>query len=860
MDEFEQYADDKDEFEKFVDQPKGDTTPFDYKKKPLMIRGGLVVNPDIRSEEDKARAAKGINVDYTMPAKASFIQSLASNKDEANSFVGSYLNSAYPDAPRRIGDRGNVEFLDPLTKRWTEALAGAAGVAGELPEALFSTAGGVGGGMAGGAVGGPAGAALGSSAGTGIGQFAGDLTRQAIGKFFGINQSQDLASMSSESVPEAVGAAGLDLGVAGLYGAGRGVKTWLFGRQVLKPHEAQALLTAQQHADALVTQINREVGGIFHPTTAQKGAQHFSEPAERMLSAQGQARTNPYTGHDILANQQSNERALDMYFDNATLSQRMQGVNGPSEGGEPLRQAINDEGFNKSRQLVAEKANAEDAGKAALEKLPSQADKGGAGRAVRTELVAKYSEAKKATDAAYGDYKSLIKETATQPSAIAVPWSRDVKGLQKTLRAAIERSPRERSKQARNTLLLDTTTNKEISLSDLDDMLKDLRDDIRSGTKGKLDVPLNLRDAKRLEKSLTGMRNDFLQKSEPEVYDALMKAEKAQANESNLFKYGLTQQLLKPDGRGRFKITDAGVIAKIVKNQDAGAAKELGGIVRSNPDAMLEVQNYLFAMYRRQVDPKGGMVPNAANHAKFMQNYGAVVKEFFTPEQAAQLNQLGGFADVISTNTMKIKALNRIWANDFKGRLKSMSSEDLVEAVNGKFDVDEVRKLHTLATAYGEDVTKAWKAGVAEDLRGRLFKGGDHIDPRQLSDLVTDYDRMKKLSILYGPGYIKSLNTLNDAMKMITRISRDIDRYPKNTLFTDIARMTYAPPLSQGGRVVTLGQNNRARSFYNRLWAALNDPAELSNLANRTSKTMQTMRALDIGTNTARSLEDLQND
>jgi hypothetical protein len=843
------------EMERLEAQLGANKTPYPIQKQPLMMRGGPVITQgpegpetiDMRSEADKQLAAKGVNPDYKLPIKESIIQGLATNSTEKEAFINSYLQKAYPNVPTRKGDTGEIEFLDPATKRWTVAYPGAAALVSELPEAVLSTVGAAVGSLNPvSAAGGPAGMAVGGAFGAGIGQLAGDVFRQKMGQAFGINQTQNMGSMASDAVPEAVATGAIDLGTTAIYGAGRGVKTWLFGRQILKPEEAQSLLNAQMHSDALVKEINSKAGVNFNPTTAQRGAQFFNEPAEKMLTAESQAKTDPFIGNQLAANQTNNERALDQYFDAISLNQRLAGVTTPGEGGERLRLALDAE-------QQGAKANAGQA----LAALPANMDKGAAGRSIRETLAARYNAAKLNTDNAYAEYKTLINETEKNPSTIAVPWTLEVRTLQKQFEAAMERSPRLRSKQSREALMLDTK--QPVNLSDLDDLLKDLRNDIRQGTKGKLDVPLNLRDAKRLEKSLTNMRNKYLEDNEPEAYQALLKAEKAQTDEANTFRYGLTKNLLTQESKGKYKITDAGVITRIMKNQDAAAAKEIAEIVKSNPDAMLATQQFLFAQYRRAVDPKRAMIPNVQNHKKFMEKYGDVVKEFFTPEQAAKLDQLGEFADIIAGNTRTIKALNKVWAKDFAGRLKSFSAEDLTEAVNGKFDVDEVRKLKTLANAYGPDVVKSWQAGVAQDLRQRIFKG-DNIDPSRLQALVSDGDRMRKLGVVFGPKYIQDLNTLNDAMKMITHISRNIDRFPKNTLFTDIARATIAPPLGREGRIVTLGQNNRARSFMNNVYQALNDPEYLSEMASRTARTMRTVAGVTTATTAYQKLRDMQHD
>jgi hypothetical protein len=837
------FDDEEDPFADIADEglPVGNTTPYTPAPKPMMGRGGpmaelspsgeVVAKQAPLSKAKQTAADRGVKIDAPqLPFKESFKAGLASNKEERDSYIKAYIEGLYkaqdkPIPEMRVGpDTNEVEYFDG--DRWVLAEPQASEGLAEAPEILFSSAGALAGAKAG-TLGGPAAPVtvpIGAIIGTFIGQMAGDTARQGLGKASGINQEQTLGTMVDQSMPDAYTAAAFEAGGQLAYGAYRGGKAWWTGRQVATPAQAQEILTSHKRTQMLIDRVNKEVGGIFQPTTAERAAFSGSEAGEQLKAAQDTYRDSMYIGHDIASRQERNERAAAMYYDNVTLNQRLAGSESAEQGGRALRNAMDQEKRDASSALQGVGNNPPTAGQA--------------GGALREGLEKQYTSIRQATDAAYANYDTLAKKSAkTGLSTIEVPWSKEVLAQQRNLARAIERSPYARAKQGKSALILDTEN--PMNLADLDELLKTVRDDLRRAKSGKSDLPFSKLDAQRLEASLEGMRNQYLQANHPDVYDALTKAETAQKFESDTFKRAATRGLLKPDGAGGYTLSDAAVIGRIFKSGDARAAAEMSDILGSNPEAKLQAQEFLVGLYRRYVDPKHTLIPDTNRHKEFMRKYGDTIKQFFTKEQQDKIKTIGGLAEVVATARGKKDLLDRALLSRFKGKINNMSSEELVEAVtSGKFDLQEVRDLHTIARQYGQDVIDHWKSGISGDLRKRLMKD-EKLDYNQVVKLVDDYDQMAKYREVFGSSFSKNLEDLRDILKMIQPSQRNIHKYTKSSLLTDLVRFAYASPLTQAGRGVTLGQSARARSFHFKLAAALDDPAELSKLVSRSKRTLQ---------------------
>jgi hypothetical protein len=286
-----------------------------------------------------------------------------------------------------------------------------------------------------------------------------------------------------------------------------------------------------------------------------------------------------------------------------------------------------------------------------------------------------------------------------------------------------------------------------------------------------------------------------------------------------------------------------------MRNKDPAAAEEIADILKSDPAALQETQNYLFALYRRSVADGNEMTSRSfKKHKAFMDAYGPVLDKFFTPAQATRIRELGGFADVVAQNGTKLKALEQAFQKSTGGQIERMSAENLVDRVFTKsFSNEMVRDVKRLASQFSPDVLKSWQAGVGNKLRERLFKDG-MVDGAALDKLVTrDSDSMSKLVTLFGPQYRRDLETLHKGMQLARQTAPNVKLPNKNTFWTDMSRMTWAPPMTRAGREVSLLQNTRERALANKVYRALTDPEELSKLASRTARTMRMVRNITVG-------------
>lgn len=861
QDPFADIADEQDPFHDIPDEnlPIGNTAPYEHHKKPLMIRGAQVIDQDRTPEPLKQAAKSGVNIDARRPSIESLKAGFAANPAEKDAFLTSAIATRYgQDAVTRTGpDSGQLEFYNPESGRWELAEPNAMSMLPDLIEAVPATLGAVGGGMAG-SVGGPVGAAAGGAGGAAIGQAAGHAAKLKLGQAFGLNESMSNTSIAADSAKEGALAGAFDLGGSAVYGAYRGIKAVILGQQFLKPAEAAELLNAQRRADKLVAEVNSQVpsvtGDLFKPFTAQIAPDTIG--GKKLLAASNQVLSDPVVGPKLAGQIEKNEFALGAYFDNTVLPNRM-GLEAPHQGAEPLKTAIAGERQASTDPLAAGRDNATDAAAAQMNKIQSP-NPAMAGSKVRQGIVDKYMAAKKVKNDAYAEYQAAAGYDGNGVSSIEVPISDELLAQQKALKAQIKRIPLKSAAAGKKELLLKKGST--INLADLDTMLKQLRADQRSAKRGKLNIPYNELDSKRLEETLTTMRNNYLDEVNPEARQVLEKAEHAAFEEANTFKYGLAKNLLVKEG-GAYKLSDAKVIATILRNKDPRAASEISEILDSDPEAKLAAQNYIFALYRKAVTMRSDRAkPIYDKHKEFMDQYGPVIREFFDPKQEARLNELGGFAETISKNTDNLKLLNAIWNKSYKGKIDRLTAEGLTDKVFTKsFSNEDVRNIAQIAGRYSPEVLASWRAGVADKLRERMFKDG-LIDGAGLTKLTGDMDTMLKLRTIFGPKYMQNLETLKKATDMVRQVPADINLPNKNTFWTDFARSTYAAPLSREGRIVSMFQNTRSRALANKIYRSLTDPEELGKLASRTRRTMERIMQINVGGTAYQNLEEMQED
>jgi hypothetical protein len=846
----------------YAQPPKADTTPYKYKPQPLMTRGGPltrlneqgeVSTVDMTPPEMQQAAKSGVDIDARLPNMESFKAGFASNPAEKDAFISTYIAGRYgEDAITRVGpESGQLEYFNPETQRWSLAETTAMEAVPHIPEMILSTGGAIAGGAAGSA-GGPVGTAAGAAGGAGIGHSIGSYMRMKVGEQFGLNESAN--NLRTAGI-EGAETAAFDLGASALYGAGRGIKAVIWGKQVLKPEEARELLNAQRRADATIAEVNRQAPGLtgelFRPWTASVAPE--TTGGRKLLSAAVKLSSDEDIGPLIAKDIERNESALAMYADNTMLPARM-GLEAPHQGAQPLKAAVEGERIGATSGLAAGKANAEDAAAASLGQMGPQ-NPAQAGQGLRTSIAEKYQAARKAKNDAYAMYQHEAGYNGSGVSTHNVPVSREVLAQQKALKAQIKRIPIKAIGQEKKALLLRLQEGKTINLADLDESIKWLRAVERRAKKGQLSIPMSEIEASRLHKSLSKMREDYLDGAAPEAREALERAEQAAFEEANTFKYGMTRNLLVKEG-GDYKLTDAKVITAILKNKDPAAAQEISEILGSDPNAKLAAQNYMFSLYRRMVtnNPERTSIV-FKKHKAFMDNYGPVIDEFFEPSQRQRLRELGGFAETIAKNSENLKTINTLWNKSFKGKIDRMSAEALVDRVFTKsLSNDEVRNIASIAARYSPEVLNSWRAGVADKLRERLFKDG-LVNGTALGKLTGDLDTMLKLRTIFGPRYIKNLETLKEAGDIIRRVPADINLPNKNTFWTDVARAWYAPPLSREGRIVTMFQGTRGRSYANKIYRALSDPAELERLATRTERTIRNLTGINAAATAAQELQ-----
>lgn len=829
------------------------------------ISKGMQLYEQISPEDYKA-AQEGINIDTKLDTGTSFKAGFAGDDLHKQAFVIKTLSDKYGLSPEQIkvDSGGGITFQNPETGEWQRAGTNAASLVGESIPVAGATAGGLLGSVAGSSLG-PAGTGAIGVAGAGVGGTIGEAARLSIGRAMGVN-----ADFQGEDIPSRAFAKGWgeyalqELGTGAAMALGKGGKIWLFGKEAVTPFAANEILTAQKANQKLVDQISAMAGREFKPDTSQmasRGALSGTESVKTFASNASKI-DDPYIQNLRNIRAESNERALSDALENTLVTQRQQGIQYPSAGGRPMQEALVNRQQQQTAPLAQGLATAEQGAAKELGGFPVElaGQPNVAGMAIRDAVMAEKKALSKVTDNAYAEYEKAIglgKGTIDDQgnanlSLVKIPLSRGFKDLQRQLDTELRAAYVTGLEAPRKAALLknipvDEAGKEYLDLGALDLTLKDLRSDLRRGTSLAGDNTLDSRVARKLVKELTGMRNKYLAKNNPEIYDLLLQAEKAQKVESNAFRRGMMKDLVRRDKDG-FLMSNADVATKIVASNDVDAAAQLASITKADPQANLATQNYLMAYYRNAVASDAEkLIPDLAKHKQFMLEHGQVYDQFFGPENTKRIRSLGGMAEVISKNTEALKLADATFKRTVGGKIARLSPDALVTGTlsnaGSRLSVQDVENLVKMKKVLGAEPIEAWRAGVAENLRAKLFDG-DYIRPDAITNLLTkNLETVGKLEALYGKPFVNNLRKIDEAMKMVRSTERSVTLPKRNTIWSDIARVTYAPPLSREGVLVSAGIRSRAREFQNKLYDALSDPAELEKLGRGAEDAIASVRA-----------------
>ena len=262
---------------------------------------------------------------------------------------------------------------------------------------------------------------------------------------------------------------------------------------------------------------------------------------------------------------------------------------------------------------------------------------------------------------------------------------------------------------------------------------------------------------------------------------------------------------------GILKIANEDIFASTFKRGvgSGKAAKEVYDVIGQSPEALRAYKNSIYEFYKTKVLTDG--VPNLTKHKAFIEVYEAPLNQFFNAAEISKISRIGGLQKIIEKNAKIAKETEKKLFKSFEGRLESGSPQDVFKKIYASDNVGEIRVLKNILKTDSEAFS-AFQRNVLTDLNEKSLVGSTVLGRRILdAESFNKYLNGKGgekghrnvLTEIFGSEYVKNLDVLNNALKVLSRKSPSTaaEGFFAN-VFTDIMR-THLGQFSKPGRILT---------------------------------------------------------
>ena len=280
--------------------------------------------------------------------------------------------------------------------------------------------------------------------------------------------------------------------------------------------------------------------------------------------------------------------------------------------------------------------------------------------------------------------------------------------------------------------------------------------------------------------------------------------------------------LFQKDSRGKTAVLDIAEELKLPQNADLFS--DVGAAIRNK---------WLNTVVKR--DSKGQITKiDIAAHSRFINEYGAVLDSYLTRAERNALGSAKEFAEqVINTQARKKATVDKINTKFDLGGGKDIEPEFIFQRSWKEGGISKFDEVYNVLRESPE-LLDTYKAFVYKDMfdpaakRVKLVNGREVLDPAELKPYI---DKNKdKLSTLFGPDYVRNLNTVLDvAEDALTAVPRRGARREGSALVGIIRG--YVGMFTRPGRFLTFLNNQRGRMREDAMTMALADPAVLADMA-----------------------------
>lgn len=821
--------------------------------------------------EQMAGARQGVNIDANAGVDTGRANTYITKAARDNK-VSQLIKAKYgPNTQVRTGadsKTGDVEWFDPDAGQWKTAGNSVGGSLVNAGPAAAEAAGAVAGSFL------PL-PGVSTAAGAGIGRGLGEGIKNAFGRHleradYGDEQSynmygadpRDQVNPYNEGLKSAGVTAAFSIAGAGAPATFRMITK---GKDVLSSDAASSILNSYNQNVKAVEEINNAVKGLtdrkLEISTARIASipdkQGVSNPNAISLTAQEPLLLKrPDLQVREIARRTNNERVLELYWQNEVHNPVAYANITPANWQANLRDVLENHKTGVIGPYQAAADQAEQTSRQAAKQLPKPGDidEVATATAVRDAVRQAEQQSHDIERKAWADYQTTAKyKTDGFGSEYQVPLGKDVQGFLKYADQMIKNLPIPEQQNRVAKYLLDlkpgvALKKQTIDLAALDRTIKNLRAENQAAKAGDVDLSLAGFDRSKLLDGFVKMREDFMEglakKGDPKLKVALEEAEAQTVRHSEEFKRSFVGSMLVSDGSYGYKLADPALLQRIIGNKDMEGAKQLGGILKGEPGTQKAVADYVNALYeskytRQLKDGKRTLDPKL--HARFVDEVLPYLNPLLEEPDRIAYRKLGGTAQVVIQAQTKYDKAVAKW-NENAGNLgKRLHTETFVTQFFDPNKSFAAANFGFIKRNLGQNAVLKVRAGImsAIDARART-EGG--LDVRKLSVLINT--NRTNIDLYFGKQYAENIERY---IKLYRAAVQDVPYAPaqssKNTLLTGVQRVTYGPPLSREGQMITQLRNMRDRSYVARLEKALYDPEELARLVSVESRRQERSRA-----------------
>lgn len=801
-----------------------------------------------RGIEDKQKLrAEGVETDVGTE-EGRMAGGFAINEQVAANMLKEKLSDYYgKDIGVRIGPTsGKIEFVDPLTNRWTLmdesniTVSDFTEAVGDLMVFGADTIGSILGAIGGGAVAKHKGILPGEMAGSYVGTTAGEMARIGIGESMGVNPDMTLGQLFSISSEKGENAAIAILMTNMLQRLG---KRLVNGRlPAISKEKAQWLLDNAEEGAQIANEINSRLDDA---TFTLRVDQMAKDPAMSDQVATIRSR-NADVERMERDREYLNEQAIDRYWD-VSFGSRVGKYETSAEVKRKLIQLPEqrlrraEELSNSSKYVMLSH----------IDKVPVL-NESMLGKQVRESLITQRQAAKDLEKIAWDRVDQVSGyDPVTASSQYKIPKSDEVNKIVSRL-----------SNESKKSLFTDESAGKAalianlkkdegdgIDFATLSNGIKHLNRKIRIQENGEVADDAPLGELRNLRDAMVRMRDDYLMENAPELLYEVKNAELMSAIRADTYDRGIVGTILTKEGANRYKLNDAAVLSAVLIKRDAQAARELTGALIADPRAMQAVREQVYADYiNKTTDQKTGLI-NPKLHEKYMKEYGETIKPFFSlSDDYKSIQTMGMMAEVVEKRANQVVDIEKAFNKSFRGKIKDMNPESIVDAFFSSArstgaktslsyeDIGKLRRFSKSVGAYDATVNI-----VTDEIRRRVFKDGVYSHEALNNLLIKHGD---DLANFLPAGYIDDLNTLNKALAMVETSGKALPSPPKGTIM-ELIRAKLGP-LNERQRIITAGKRINATSADAALIRAVLDPDRLKQLIKAKDVRLSSQQGIDI--------------